>query len=179
MEPSPSCLPKLPPIILVGLGNPILGDDGVGWTIAAQVRAQLQQQASPPPMVDIECLSLGGLSLMERLIGYERAILIDAVTLQPSSPGKLHVLPLDQLPDPAIGHLGSSHDTSLQTAIRLGRSLGASLPSEILVVGIEISPIQDFSEQLSPPVSAAVPGAVQMILHLLNQLGYIHPKEVK
>jgi len=45
------------------------------------------------------------------------------------------------------------------------------------VVGVEVSPSLDFSEQLSPTVAAAVPGAVQTVLRLLSEFGYIHPKE--
>jgi hydrogenase maturation protease len=56
--------------IVIGLGNPILGDDGVGWQIAQQV----EQQSDFPPDVEVDCLALGGISLMERLIGYQKAI---------------------------------------------------------------------------------------------------------
>ena len=76
--------------IIIGLGNPILGDDGFGWVVAEQVRRSIDEKASP---VDIECFSLGGLSLMERLVGYDDAILIDAIHLGNSPIGTLHAIP--------------------------------------------------------------------------------------
>ncbi len=59
--------------IVVGLGNPLLGDDGVGWKVAEEVNQQLGEDS---PFA-VECFSLSGLSLMEQLIGYERVILIE------------------------------------------------------------------------------------------------------
>jgi hydrogenase maturation protease len=154
--------------IVVGLGNPILGDDGVGWRVAAIVESQLLMQPAAAPDVVVECLSLGGLSLMENLIGYRRAILIDAISLHEDPPGTVYVRSLDELPDYACGHLTSTHDTSLQTALSLGRSMGAILPDQVTVVGIESQQVYDFSEELTPLVAASVPEAVMKVLYLIN-----------
>jgi hydrogenase maturation protease len=154
--------------IVIGLGNPILGDDGFGWTVAEQVR---QSSCLAQSAVDIECFSLGGLSLMEQLVDYDEAILIDAIHLGQSPVGTLHVMPLADIPDNLAGHLSSSHDTTLKTAMQTGRSLGAHLPDRITIVGVETSNSFDFSEELSAPVKAAVPAAVQMVLQLLNIQG--------
>lgn len=168
--PSPGGAPS-PPLLVIGLGNPILGDDGVGWRVAEQVQAQLMetQEIGRPlsPAVEFDFLSLGGLSLMERLVGYHRAIIIDALTTRSQPPGSVFCLELDQLPDHSAGHLTAAHDTSLQTALAVGRSLGVNLPEQITVVGIEAELNYEFSEQLSPPVAAAVPQAVQVVLDLL------------
>jgi len=159
------------PLLVIGLGNPILGDDGVGWIVAEQVQSQLiewQKTGRPLPQpVEIDLLSLGGLSLMERLVGYRRAIIIDALTTRSQPPGAVFCLELDQLPDYSTGHLSAAHDTSLQTALAVGRSLGVDLPEQIMVVGVEAELNYEFSEQLSPPVAAAVPQAVQVVLDLL------------
>jgi hydrogenase maturation protease len=154
--------------IVIGLGNPILGDDGFGWVVAEQVQQVASMQARA---VDIECFSLGGLSLMERLGDYDDAILIDAIHLGQSPIGSLHVIPLADIPDNMAGHLSSSHDTTLKTAIQVGRSLGAHLPERITIVGVETSNSFDFCEELSAPVKASVPAAVQIILNLLNIQG--------
>ncbi len=155
--------------IVVGLGNPILGDDGVGWHVAEQVSQAIRNSPQAIPGLAIEFLSLGGLSLMEHLIGYDRAIIIDAVETGAGPHGSVHCFPLEGLPDNSGGHLTAIHDTSLQTALRVGRSMGAHLPEEITVVGIESPYVYDFSEELTPPVSAAVPQAVQMVLDILYE----------
>ena len=148
--------------LVIGLGNPILGDDGVGWKIAEEVKQQLDSD-SP---VDVEFLSLGGLSLMEHLVGYERAILIDAVASDQEI-GSVIVSNLNEMPDYSAFHITSAHDTSLQNALKLGKSMGVSLPKEIIVVGIATDHIYDFSEALSPAVARAIPKVTEIVINLL------------
>lgn len=173
--------------LVVGLGNPILGDDGVGWKVAEEVRRQLPSlrlrrlapQAAAPMLagagvwedpegddVDVEFLSVGGISLMERLIGYERAILVDAVESDQEI-GSLIVSDLNEMPDYSAFHIASAHDTSLQNALKLGRAMGASLPEVVTVVGIATGRIFDFSEELSMPVAGAVSKAAGIVIELL------------
>lgn len=154
---------KKPGILVIGLGNPILGDDGVGWKVAEEV----QKQLPPDSSVDVDFLSLGGISLMEHLIGYERAILIDAFTLDEPI-GSILVLKLSDLPNYSAFHTTSTHDTSLQNAIELGRSMGAHLPDDVMVVGIATKHVYDFSEELSPPVAEAASQAAHIVLNLLK-----------
>ncbi|MCL4273971.1 MAG: hydrogenase maturation protease [Anaerolineales bacterium] len=151
--------------IVVGLGNPILGDDGVGWKVIEEVKKQL----TPDVPVDIQCLSLGGLGLMEHLIGYDRAILVDAFASNDQS-GSILVLKLSDLPNYSAFHTASSHDTSLQNALELGRSMGAKLPDEVSIIGIVTRRVYDFSETLSPPVADAVPFAARVVIDLLKQV---------
>ena len=144
---------------VIGLGNPILGDDGVGWCVAERIRDALDD-------VDVEvlCLAVGGVSLMEEMVGCERAVLVDAVVTG-GTPGAVLAGPLDVLGDPACGHTASTHDTTLMTALSMGRALAAPLPAEVWVVGVEVDParLHEFSDALSPAVAAAVPEAVQRV----------------
>jgi len=148
--------------LVIGLGNPILGDDGVGWRVVEAVQEQIND-----PSVDMDCLAVGGITLMEHLIGYDRAIVIDAVTAhQPI--GTVSLFHLNDLPDHSALHTSSAHDASLQTAIAAGQAMGAHLPDEVIVVGIEAEKIFDFSEELTPNVEAAVPRAADEVLLLLE-----------
>jgi hydrogenase maturation protease len=123
----------------------------------------------PPDLdVDMDRLSLGGLSLMERLIGYDRAILIDALVSE-SEPGSVIVSRLEELPDTSTFHLTSIHDMSLQNAIKLGRQMGAKLPQDLTVIGISAKRIYDFREELSLPIQEAVPKAAQVVREMLMQ----------
>ncbi len=148
--------------IVIGLGNPILGDDGVGWCVAEEIKHQIE----PEMRVDVDCLSLGGISLMEHLIGYERAILIDAF-ISEHEPGSIVISKLSDLPNYSAFHITSAHDTSLQNAIKLGKSLGAKLPDDVTVVGISAKHIYDFSEELSQPVSESVQKATKIVINML------------
>jgi hydrogenase maturation protease len=161
-------------ILVIGLGNPILGDDGVGWRVAEAIAQRIGIQPLPSvrepgsPAVEVDCLALGGLGLMERMVGYPRAILIDAMNSHTQPVGSVSFFPLEALPNRAAGHLFSAHDTTLQNAIAVGRAMGVDLPDEVMVVTVEAENVYDFSEELSPAVSAAVPQAVQVVLELLG-----------
>lgn len=158
--------------LVIGLGNPILGDDGIGWRIAEQVAVQLEEfPAGHRTGITIDCLALGGLQLMEHMIGYDRAIVIDAITTGAAPDGSLSCFPLTDLPNRAAGHLYSAHDTTLHNALQVGRTYGAHLPEEITIVAVEARQVYDFSEELSPPVAAVIPQAVETVIQLLLKEG--------
>ncbi len=151
-----------PGIKVVGLGNPLLADDGVGHLVATQVAALGR------PGIVVECLSRGGLGLAEALAGFGRVIIVDAIVTGRQPLGTVTVCRLEDLPDPATGHTASAHDTSLATAIDACRRLGMAMPERVDVVAIEARPVADFRENISPAVAAAVPRAVEAVCRLLG-----------
>lgn len=157
--------------LIVGLGNPILGDDGVGWHVAKALLKRLKEGYFDIEQPDIKCLSLGGLSLMENLVGYDHVIIIDAVNIGRGPLGSIYKFILDDLPDPNTGHTSSAHDTSLQSALKMGSSIGLKLPASIQVIAIESQIELNFSEDLSPPVAKAVPLAVELLMNELVKSG--------
>ena len=171
--------------LVIGLGNPILGDDGVGWRVAEEVAKLLPSPPSPLPSgrvpvrvegrrgeeeVEVDCASLGGLSLMERLTGSERVILVDAIFTGTKPVGTVSQFTLSDLPDLTAGHSASAHDTSLRNALYVGRGMDMLLPKDenVIVVAIEAEKVYDFSQELSPAVAEAVPQAVKAILELID-----------
>ena len=159
------------PTLVIGLGNPILGDDGVGWRVVDALESRLarddhaRRSASD---VELDLLAVGGLSLMERLVGYERVVLIDAV-IGSEPPGTLTVGSLAETACRLAGHLDSAHDAPLTEALSVGRALGAHLPDGITVVGIAVRRVDVFGERLSPPVAAAVGPAVDAVISVLER----------
>ncbi len=149
--------------LILGLGNPLLGDDGVGWRVAEWCAKQIADASR----VEVDYFSRGGLSLMERLIGYDRAILIDAINTRSKPAGSVAGFRLEELRNPNVGHLASAHDATLQTALAMGRALGARLPSDVVVVAVEAENVYDFTEELSPAVAQAVPRAVELVMSQL------------
>ena len=150
--------------LVVGLGNPILGDDGVGWKVAEELTSVIGHQ----PSVEIDTAALGGLSLMERILGYERVVLIDSMETGRFPVGSVKAFPLAELSDPMIGHSASAHDTSLMTALHTAEQIGAKIPKQVDVVAIEAKNVYDFSEELTPVIASAVPVAVHKVLELLE-----------
>jgi hydrogenase maturation protease len=148
--------------LVLGLGNPILTDDGVGVLVAEEVRARLPEDTP----IDITEVSVGGLTLMESMIGYDRVILVDALQrLDGCCPGKVHKMSLEdlQLISPTQ-HSASPHDASLVTALETGRSMGLQLPQEITIFAIEVENVMDFSDRPTPSVAAAIPVVTNAVL---------------
>ena len=155
-------------ILVVGLGNLILGDGGVGWKAAEEIRRDL-----PPDLpVDMVMCFSRGISLMERLIGYDRAILIDSLAVEGPT-GSILTLPLADLPNYSAYHTTNSHDTTLQIALDVGRSIGAKLPERVMVVGITAKQVFEFSEELTPEIKTAVPQAVNAVLGILKEPDFL------
>lgn len=154
--------------IVVGLGNPVLGDDGLGWRVIEEVQRAINERGKTVEDLEFECLALGGLSLMEHLIDYDRAILVDSIDLPDTETGNVQVFALDELPNLASGHLSSTHDTTLQKALQVGRSLGAHLPEQIVIIAVQSPNVYEFSEVLSPAVSASIPTAVQRVMEYIH-----------
>ncbi len=152
--------------LVIGLGNPILGDDGVGWRVVEEIA----RQTATRPEVEVDCVSLGGLSLMERLTGCESVILVDSIFTGEKPIGTVSQFALSDIPDLTAGHSASAHDTSLHNALNVGRSMDIPLPrdEDVLIVAIEAENVYDFSETLSPPVEAAVRQAVGAVLQLIQ-----------
>lgn len=174
-----------PSVLVIGLGNPLLGDDGVGWAVIEELRNRLQATPDNPAdrelfsSVELDSLSLGGLSLMERLVDYSRVILIDAMVTGNQPIGSVQVFDLEQLSDQHAGHTASAHDVSLKTALRVGRSMGFSLPEQIWVIAVESRITYEFSDALSPPVQAAVPKAAELAIRLIREWIHSPPPENK
>jgi hydrogenase maturation protease len=71
------------------------------------------------------------------------------------------------MPDTSAFHITSIHDTSLQNALKLGKTMGADLPEQVIVVGIVTNRIYDFGEELSQPVANSLSKATQIVIELL------------
>ena len=149
--------------LIIGLGNPILTDDGVGVKVAYALQKTLVSERDNS--VDITEACVGGLRLMEMMIGYDRVILIDALTLGDAPPGSIHRMTLPDLE--AISptqHSASAHDASLATALDSGRRMGLPLPDDIIIYAVSVENVIDFSDTPTPAVARAIPKVTKAVL---------------
>jgi hydrogenase maturation protease len=153
---------EAPKTLVLGLGNPLLTDDSVGLRLAERLRPLLAGR----PGIEVDVDYWGGLRLMERLVGYDRAIVLDAIC-SGAAPGTLFRLGPADVP---TEHSASAHDVNLPTALALGRQMGAKLPQDnaILLIALEAADTFSFSESLTPQVEAALPLAEQAVLQALE-----------
>ncbi len=146
--------------VVLGLGNPLLGDDAVGLEAAARLEELLKQK--PLPLVEVRTSQRAGFDLLELLSGFERAILIDALLVPEPKPGRIRRLSLQDVKGSA--RLVSMHDIHCGTAFALAESLGVPMPSEVEIYGIEVAATGVFSETLSPEAARAA-GLVARKIH--------------
>jgi len=148
--------------VVIGIGNPVLTDDGVG---VQAVRRVAEELAGSPGVATLEVYS-GGLRLMEAMAGYDRAILIDAVVTPGGRPGSVYRLPLAGLWETRNSR--STHDAALAVALEFGRLAGLRLPAEVSVWAVEAGDTETFGERLTEPVERAVPMVVAGVLRELE-----------
>jgi len=149
--------------LVLGLGNPILTNDGVGIHAVRALAARCRLDG-----VTFAEASVGGLRLLDTLAGYDRVVLVDAIQTPDGEPGTIHRLQPGDLHTSC--HSGSTHDLSLAGALALGRSLGMALPTddEIVIVAVKVEDVWTFGETCTPRVAAAIPRVVQSILDELR-----------
>jgi len=147
--------------LIIGLGNPILCDDGVGLRVAAELKGRLDQQE-----VTVMETSMAGLSMLDLLVGYDRAIIIDASQTMGGKAGQIHRL--DPKAFDVTRHAASPHDVNFATALELGSRLGLDLPQQIVIFAIEVENVSSFSERCTPEVERAIPVCVEKVVQELN-----------
>lgn len=136
--------------ILVGLGNTVLRDDGVGIYTVRAVRGKLGGTD-----VDVIEAELAGLDIMEKLRGYDRAIIVDAIQLDGEEPGAVFRIRPDDIRLPP--RIASFHDIDLVTALELGRRLGFHMPSEVVIFAVQAEDVLTLEEGCVPAVAGVIP----------------------
>jgi hydrogenase maturation protease len=148
--------------LVLGLGNPILCDDGVGNAVARELEKQLD-----PAVATVAEASLGGLNLLDLMVGYERVIIIDAIQTEGGKPGQIYRFGPETLK--TTRYTASPHDVNLPTALELGKKLGLAMPREIVIFAVEVEDTVNFREECTPAVAAAIPICVEMVMQALKE----------
>jgi len=149
--------------LILGLGNDILCDDGVGIYVARELKKALADRKD----IAVAEASLAGLGLLDVLAGYEKAIVIDAIQTREGKAGEVYRLNSNDLT--ATRHTASTHNVNFASAIELGHKLGLSLPTQIVIFAIEVTDVTTFSETCTPEVSKSIPTCVNMVMQEIRQ----------
>ena len=147
-------------IRIIGIGNPLMGDDGLGCAAI-----ELLQQQNLPPHIELLDGGCGGLSLLPLLTECRQAIIIDAADFG-AAPGSNRILTdaeLEQIP-PQTCRL-SSHQPGLAEVLLLGKNLGQLPKLTLVLMQIQICAPQ---YGLSAPVQASLPGLIQTVLRTVQ-----------
>ncbi len=148
--------------LILGMGNSLLSDDGVGLSVAAELKSRLDQSD-----VTVMETSVAGLSLLDLLVGYDRAIIIDAIQTVDGKAGQIYRL--DPEAFDTTRRTISPHDVNFTTALEFGKKLGLPLPQEIVIFAIEASDVSTFSEECTPEVTQAIPTCVETVIREIRR----------
>jgi len=146
--------------VVIGIGNTVLSDDGVGPCI---VRRAEELLGGSLDNVDFRENYSGGFDLLYDLTGYDRALLIDSIVTGACEPGTCMTFTLANFDELECERLVDSHGINLPTVIETGRRCGYKMPGELLIFGVESEDVTTFSERLTDKVKAGVDEVVARI----------------
>jgi len=153
------------PILVLGLGNLLLSDDGIG----PAVLEQLAGSSSTLWPAEVEFVDGGtqGLALLGQFTGRRAVIIVDALQTG-TAPGTVHRLTLNELREVSPGRANSGHERNAGELLGAAQLLG-ELPDRLFVVGVEPEKIST-GFGLSDAVKQAIPAVIDQVICLLSQL---------
>jgi len=156
-----------PRILVAGVGNAWLRDDGFGGEVARRL-----EQRRLPEGVAVMDAGTGGLDLAyEVMRGYDALVILD-VSRQGGEPGTLYVM---EVPEESVegkiddGEAINPHSMDPQTVLRFVRSIGA-WPGKVVVIACEPADVEEMGFGLSAEVGSAVERAVEVVLETAGDL---------
>jgi len=158
-------------VTVLGVGNPIMGDDGVGLELLSLVEASFSD-----PRVEYVDGGTSGMELLPVVQSARRLLILDAVS--GPVPGEVVELPGDQIPRLLAAKL-SPHQLGLLDIFAAARLLGTE-PDEVVVIGI-VPEFVDVQVGLTPTIAASLPDATAKaisVLHLWLPMAHPHGSPV-
>ncbi len=156
--------------LVLGLGNELFGDDGVGIHVVRALRKELEGLEEKKPRLSgavFEECSVSGLALLDVIAGYEALIIVDTIKKSRPKTGKIRILEqkdLRHIPGP------SPHYVSVPQCLEIGKKLGLEVPSRIKIVAVEARNMYNLGEGLSEEMARAIPAVIERVKDILNEM---------
>ena len=112
--------------------------------------------------VELREVAVGGIELVEMLVGYEKAVIIDAIKTEGGRVGDYYLLNLDG--SKPSQRTGMTHEIGLLEGLELGRRLGMRMPRHLRVYAVEVADPYTFGTKMTDEVETAVPFIAERIL---------------
>jgi hydrogenase maturation protease len=149
-------------IVVLGLGNPLMADEGIG----VEILLRLSQRAGKFPAVEFVDAGTAGLSLLHKLSCRRKAVLIDCCAMG-SSPGSIAMFRPEEVDSvKRLSHF-SLHEVDILHVIELARRLG-DCPGEILIFGVEPAAIEA-KQSLSAVLAERLDSYVELVAGQLRK----------
>ncbi len=149
--------------LVLGIGNEILTDDGIGPRLVTEL-----EKLEVPGFIHFLTAATGGMDIMELICSYERVIIIDALKSGKDSPGTVYHYTPDDFRESL--HVSSFHDISFLTALKLAEKLEMHLPEKIDIIAVEIEEDLTFSNEFSPRVNEKYPEVLHEVIAIFRKL---------
>lgn len=159
-------------IIVIGMGNPLLGDDAVGLLIVDELKKTVSKTFAD---VDFKKNYSGGMDLLDDLLDKEKAVIVDCVKTGNKPSGYCHEFSIEHIDDITQPRIVDSHSLDLLTVLETGERCGFSIPKEIVIYGVEGT---DFTEFCEEPTTAVREGMKEAIKKITQQLYAWYDEEV-
>ena len=153
--------------LVMGMGNTLLSDDGIGIII----KRYLEQKLGSVKEIEFAETSWGGFRIIDLIRGFDYAIVIDSIKTGKFPEGYIHHLKKDDLL-PTL-RLNSYHDINFITALNLAERMDYKIPSEIDILAVEIENNYTITENLNPVIRSSVVNAAKKVVQLLKDKGLI------
>ncbi len=153
--------------LVLGIGNDILTDDGVGPKLCDFLKEKYKNKP-----IQFEKLNIGGLEILEFIQGYKTVIFIDAIKTVNGQIGDVYLYTPNSFKETL--HLSNLHDTNFITALELGKSLDFKIPKNMYILAIEIKEDMIFSEYFTEELAVKYDEIKQKVVTMLNELIPFH-----
>ncbi|MFO8110283.1 MAG: hydrogenase maturation protease [Thermoplasmata archaeon] len=140
--------------ILIGLGNPLLTDDAIGIRAAESLAGEGLD-------VDVEEASVGGMELVEMMLGYQRAIIVDSILTGNNEIGTVNRITPDDFKESR--NVSNLHSVDFMQALKLWSTAGDVIPKDIVIYVVEVDDVYTFSESMTPAVEEALSEVVRRV----------------
>jgi hydrogenase maturation protease len=148
-------------ILVLGLGNDILADDAIGHLAVRELEPRLAGRA------DVVASALHGLALLDLMMGYDAAVVVDAIQTGRRAPGEVFEI------DPASlspVEVPSPHFAGLPEMMDLARRLEVPFPERVRIVAIEVLDPLTVGGRMTPAVEAALPGLCAEVERVVGEM---------
>lgn len=134
--------------VIVGIGNTIVRDDGVGIYVSRILRNSLHH-----PNVEIKETYLSGMTYIDMLEGFDYAFIIDSIKLDDDTVGKVYKIEEKiESTNPK-----SLHQFNIYNAVSLGKKMGLKIPDKIIIYAVNVLDNSTFGESLSSKIKRVLP----------------------
>jgi hydrogenase maturation protease len=149
--------------LIMGIGNSLLGDDGIGVHIARRLSRLIKDEN-----VDVIDANMGGLNLLDFILGYDKLIIIDAIMTNQNQVGEIYRLGQKKIGEP-IYAATPPHHFNLPATIEIGRRLFPNeMPKEMVVYAVGTQDVAHITEEMTDRVKKAIPGVISLVLEEIN-----------